>query len=133
MSAAARSPLLHPAARFAKRHNVLAVRVQMMVFRVTAANCSREMTSSPNVHLEVSRALRTCFRNKRWVLSTARALGDAFIRCWLGRVRSALQCSDLTHRLPFGCSALDEKARADTKIVFARPLAALERAFGCVG
>ena len=92
----------------------------MMVFRVTAANCSREMTSSPNVHLEVSRALRTCFRNKRWVLSTARALGDAFIRCWLGRVRSALQCSDLTHRLPFGCSALDEKARADTKIVFAR-------------
>ena len=121
MSAAARSTLLHPAARFAKRHNVLAVRVQMMVFRVTAANCSREMTSSPNVHLEVSRALRTCFRNKRWVLSTARALGDAFIRCWLGRVRSALQCSDLTHRLPFGCSALDEKpARTPRSSLHAR-------------
>ena len=91
MSAAARSPLLHPAARFAKRHNVLAVRVQMMVFRVTAANCSREMTSSPNVHLEASRALRTCFRNKRWVLSTARALGALLFDA--GSVAFAAPCN----------------------------------------
>ena len=91
MSAAARSPLLHPAARFAKRHNVLAVRVQMMVFRVTAANCSREMTSSPNVHLEVNRALKTCFRNKRWVLSTARALGALLFDA--GSVAFAAPCN----------------------------------------
>ena len=91
MSAAARSPLLHPAARFAKRHNVLAVRVQMMVFRVTAANCSREMTSSPNVHLEVNRALKTCFRNKRWVLSTARALGALLLDA--GSVAFAAPCN----------------------------------------
>ena len=77
---------------------------------------------------------------------------SAFVRCWLGRVRSALQCSDLTHRLPFGCSALDEKARADTKIVprlaectsmngfaltadeqFAAPLAALMNFLGSSG
>ena len=91
MSAAARSPLLHPAARFAKRHIVLAVRVQMMVFRVTAANCSREMTSSPNVHLEVNRALKTCFRNKRWVLSTARALGALLFDA--GSVAFAAPCN----------------------------------------
>jgi hypothetical protein len=63
----------------------------MMVFRVTAANCSREMTSSPNVHLEVNRALKTCFRNKRWVLSTARALGALLFDA--GSVAFAAPCN----------------------------------------
>ena len=48
-----------------KRRNILAVCVQKMVCRVAAANCALGMTSPSKVRLEVSCALRPCFRNKR--------------------------------------------------------------------
>ena len=66
-----------------------------MVCRVAAANCALGMTSPSKVGLEASCALRPCFRNKRWVLSTARALGAFLSRCWLGCFIIAQLCTEL--------------------------------------
>ena len=120
MSAAARSPLLHPAARFAKRHNVLAVRVPDDGFQ---SDCSKLLARNDVVSqctFGGEQGAEDLLQEQEMGPVYCARSRSAFARCWLGRVRSALQCSDLTHRLPFGCSALDEKARADTKIVFAR-------------
>ena len=116
-------------ARFAKRRTIFAVHVQKKVCGDGAANSACEMTAPAKVHLEASRALRPCFRNKRCPQSTAGGCSERFCSMLARSLGHRLAVSsNVTAR--FGLT-LYELACADTKIVCERSLAASGRAFGC--
>ena len=116
-------------ARFAKRRTIFAVHVQKKVCGDGAANSACEMTAPAKVHLEASRALRPCFRNKRCPQSTAGGCSERFCSMLARSLGHRLAVSsNVTAR--FGLT-LYELACADTKIVCVRSLAASGRAFGC--
>ena len=116
-------------ARFAKRRTIFAVHVQKKVCGDCAANSACEMTAPAKVHLEASRALRPCFRNKRCPQSTAGGCSERFCSMLARSLGHRLAVSsNVTAR--FGLT-LYELACADTKIVCVRSLAASGRAFGC--